>query len=110
MVRKIGYQIAHGPDIEPGGSTQERADYQEVILWNRFDAALERLNPDAPASVLRDAKRNFRRRLGEETNLIRSNRVFQEMLTEGIRIEHREGGETRTIAVRLIAREDLEVE
>ena len=106
---KIGYQIAHGPDIEPGGSTQERADYQEVILWNRFDAALERLNPDAPASVLRDAKRNFRRRLGEETNLIRSNRVFQEMLTEGIRIEHREGGETRTIAVRLIAREDLEL-
>ena len=30
--QKNGYQTAHGPDIEPGGSAQERAEYQEVIL------------------------------------------------------------------------------
>ena len=40
------------PDIEPGGSAQERAEYQEDSL-DRFDSAVERLNPDAPASVLR---------------------------------------------------------
>ena len=105
---KIGYQIAYGPNIEPGGSAPER-EYEEVILWGRFDAALDRLNPDTPSTVLRDAKRIFRRRLGEETNLIRSNKIFQEMLTEGIRIEHREGGETRTTAVRIIARDDIEL-
>ena len=72
MVQKIGYQIAHGPDIKLGGSTPER-EYEEVILWSRFDEALDRLNPAAPSSVIRDAKRSFRRRLEEETNLIRSN-------------------------------------
>ena len=106
---KLGYQTAYGPDIEPGGSVQERAEYQEVILWNRFESAIERLNPDAPSSVIRDAKRLFRRRLGEDPKLVRTNRIFQEMLTEGIRIEHREGGETRTIAIRLMARDDLEL-
>lgn len=106
---KLGYQTAYGPDIEPGGSAQERSEYQEVILWDRFESAIERLNPDAPSSVIRDAKRLFRRRLGEDPKLVRTNRIFQEMLTEGIRIEHREGGETRTIAIRLMARDDLEL-
>jgi type I restriction enzyme, R subunit len=106
---KLGYQTAYGPEIEPGGLTQERAEYQEVILWGRFESAIERLNPDAPSSVLRDAKRLFRRRLGEDPKLVRTNRIFQEMLTEGIRIEHRDGGETRTIAIRLMARDDLEL-
>ena len=41
--KDIGYQTLHGPDIEPGGSAQERAEYQDVILWDRFDAALARL-------------------------------------------------------------------
>ena len=36
--KDIGYQTLHGPDIEPGGSAQERAEYQDVILWDRFDA------------------------------------------------------------------------
>lgn len=105
----IGYQTLHGPDIEPGGSAQERAEYQDVILWDRFDAAIARLNPTASAGVLRDAKRRFRRRLSEEPNLIRCNKIFQEMLVEGIRIESREGGETKTIPVRLMARDDVEL-
>ena len=51
--KDIGYQTLHGPDIEPGGNAQERAEYQDVILWDRFDAALARLNPSASAAVLR---------------------------------------------------------
>lgn len=107
--KDIGYQTLHGPDIEPGGSAQERAEYQDVILWDRFDAALARLNPSASAGVLRDAKRRFRLRLSEEPNLIRCNKIFQEMLVEGIRIESRESGETKTIPVRLMARENVEL-
>jgi type I restriction enzyme R subunit len=107
--KDIGYQTLHGPDIEPGGSAQERAEYQDVILWDRFDAAIARLNPSASAGVLRDAKRRFRRRLSEEPNLIRCNKIFQEMLVEGIRIESREGGETKTIPVRLMARDNVEL-
>ena len=34
--KQLGYQTLHGPDIEPGGSTQERSEYSEVILWDRF--------------------------------------------------------------------------
>ena len=105
---ELGYQTAFGPDIGPGGSAQERAEPQDVILWGRFDAALARINPQAPASVLQDAKRTFRQRMSEETKLIRINRAFQKMLTEGIRIEHRQGGESQTIAVQIIDRDNLE--
>lgn len=104
--KQLGYKTLYGPDIEPGGSTQERSEYSEVILWDRFDAAIARLNPDASAAVLRDAKRFFRRSLNDEQNLVRCNRLFQEMLVEGIRIESREGGESKTVSVRLMARDD----
>jgi type I restriction enzyme R subunit len=42
----LGYQILHGPDISPDGPIPERAGYDDVVLWDRFRAALEKLNPD----------------------------------------------------------------
>ena len=105
----IGYQTAWGPDIAPGGDSQERTSLQEVVLWKRFEESLGRINPTAPHGVLVEAVRRFRRRLQEEPNATRCNRVFQEMLTEGIRIEHREGGKSKTIPVRIVARDDLDL-
>ena len=106
---RLGYTTLHGPDIEPGGASQERSSKHEVMLWARFDASLARLNPTASKRTLDEAKRTFRRRLSEEPNLIRSNRIFQEMLIEGIRIEERDARGSRTVSVRLIARDDADL-
>ena len=74
----------------------------------RFDAALARINPHAPSTVIQDAKRIFRQKMSEETKLIRINRAFQKMLTEGILVEHRQAGETKTIQVKLIDRDNID--
>ena len=96
-----------GPTLNQG-AIQERSSKHEVMLWARFDASLARLNPTASKRTLDEAKRTFRRRLSEEPNLIRSNRIFQEMLIEGIRIEERDA-RIRTVSVRLIARDDADL-
>ena len=100
---ELGYETAHGPDI-----IGERGSHQEVILWGRFEAALERINPQAPQAVLSQAVRQFRRRLSEEANIVRCNRQFQRMLIEGIPVEQREGTTSRTVVVRLVDRDDVE--
>ena len=79
---ELGYETAHGPDI-----IDERGNLQEVILWGRFEAALERINPQASNAVLSQAVRQFRRRLSEDASIVRCNREFQRMLIEGIPIE-----------------------
>ena len=105
---QLGYETAYGPDIGPGGPHEEREEPQDVILWERFEQSLARINPTVSRSVLEDAKRTFRRRLNDEPSIVASNFVFQEMLTEGIRVEERIGGETRTVAVRLVDRDKID--
>ena len=48
----LGWQTAHGPDIGPGGTSEERADYGAVVLERRLRDALARLNPDLPSEAL----------------------------------------------------------
>ena len=31
--RELGWEIAHGPDISPGGSTPERESFSDVVLY-----------------------------------------------------------------------------
>ena len=101
---ELGYETAHGPDI-----IDERGSLQEVILWGRFEEALERINSQASNVALSQAVRQFRRRLSEEGSIVRCNREFQRMLIEGIPIEQREGGSSRTVIVRLVDRDNVEV-
>jgi type I restriction enzyme R subunit len=42
---ELGYEVAFGPDISPGGERPERDSFGEVVLAGRLRAALRRLNP-----------------------------------------------------------------
>ena len=57
----LGWQTAHGPDIGPGGTSEERADYGAVVLERRLRDALARLNPDLPSEALDGAYRKLTR-------------------------------------------------
>ena len=41
---ELGYTIAHGPDLAPEGSAAERASYGDMVLVDRLQAALARIN------------------------------------------------------------------
>ena len=44
-LKRLGYEIAYGPDLAPGGAFQERTDFRDVLLRPRLLRALRRLNP-----------------------------------------------------------------
>jgi len=45
---ELGYEVAYGPDISPGGSRPERDSYSDVLLLRRLIASLIRINPNLP--------------------------------------------------------------
>src|SRR5437879_13437335 len=57
----LGYGIAYGPEIGCGQPGAERADWAQVVLEGRLRQALQRLNPDVPATALEEAFRKLTR-------------------------------------------------
>lgn len=81
----LGYEVCHGPDIAPDGSSPERARYGDVILPGRLQAALQRLNPHLPADMIEEV---FRRVYQTETpSLIEENRRLHRLMVDGVDIE-----------------------
>ncbi|MYB68827.1 MAG: type I restriction endonuclease subunit R [Gemmatimonadetes bacterium] len=83
----LGWTIAHGPDIAPGASTEERTDYGQVILEQRLRNALARLNPSLPVDALDDAFRKLTLPVGP--TLEARNSTFHRMLVDGVTVEYR---------------------
>ncbi len=108
----IGWRIAHGPDISPGGETltlplsqRERESYSEVVLSQRLRDALSRLNPNLPAEALEDAFRKLTR--PEGVDLLQRNRALHRMLVGGVTVEYRDAaGAIRGAQVRVLDFDD----
>ena len=97
----LGWQVAHGPDIAPGVSGAERADYGQVVLERRLRDALARLNPELPATALEDALRKLTHPAG--ATLEARNRAFHRLLVDGVTVEHRaDGGAIRAAQARVV--------
>jgi hypothetical protein len=48
----LGYVVGHGPQMAPGEATAERGTFGEVILAERFRAALRQLSAVIPESSI----------------------------------------------------------
>jgi type I restriction enzyme R subunit len=90
----LGYQIASGPNIAPGELFAERDSYDEVVLAKRLREAVGRLNPLLPQEAQEDAFHKVS--LVGEPSLVRTNRAFHKLLTDGVDVEY-QGEEGRTI-------------
>ena len=97
---ELGYTRAFGPDLAPEGSRQERANYKQVILEDRFRQSLVKLNPGIPHSVLEDVSRQVIH--GNAPSLMLANRQSHRWLTDGVPVEVRKGSETQGDLARLI--------
>ncbi len=91
--RESGYETAFGPDIAPDGETPERADYRQVVLFGRLFAAMQRINPHIPLTILEEAALAVTK--PESPVLIHNNRSFHRLLLEGIPVEYSDGDEIR---------------
>jgi type I restriction enzyme R subunit len=100
-LQDLGYARAFGPDLAFDGAAPERENYQDVVLFGRLRAALDRLNPDLPPAAREDAFRQLTRL--RAPSLLLNNHAFHRMLTEGITVDFREkDGRTVSKPVHLI--------
>ena len=89
-LERLGWKVAHGPDIALYAEGAERAGYTEVVLERRLRDALDRLNPNLPAEALDDA---FRKVTGPEGSTLETrNRAFHRLLVEGVTVEYQTAG------------------
>ncbi len=86
-LKHLGWTIKHGTEIAPDGLFAERQDYGQVVLEQRLQDALARLNPDLPPGALQDAFRKLLNPPG--ATLEQRNRAVHRMLVDGVTVEYR---------------------
>ena len=98
---ELGYTILHGPNIAPDTPNAERSTYKEVVLTNRLQDAIARLNPNIPTDAQEEAIRKVLH--PDSPALVQNNRTFHQMLVDGIEVEYwQPDGTIRGERVRLI--------
>ncbi len=83
---QIGYTVGHGPNLAPGEPGAERSSFADVILKERLQDAIPRLNPLIPQEAQEDALRKVLRL--EASTFVGSNRAFHKMLRDGVEVEY----------------------
>lgn len=89
-LQELGWAYLPGSVLAPEGITPERRSYGDVILIGRLEAAIAKLNPDAPEQAQSEALRKLVS--GELSDLIEENRRVHRLLTEGVDVEFRDDG------------------
>ncbi|MHA8061404.1 type I restriction endonuclease subunit R [Aquirufa beregesia] len=84
----LGYSYVNGADISPDGISQER-QFDEVILKQRLQAAISKLNPNVPYEAQEEAVKKLLRT--NSPNLFQNNYDVHKYLTDGVDVEYRKG-------------------
>lgn len=61
LLEKAGYHYIYAPDIAPDSDTPERQSFEDVLLLDRLQTAIGRINPNIPADVREDAIKQLQR-------------------------------------------------
>lgn len=106
LLEKAGYQHLYAPDIAPDSDLSERQSFEDVLLMERLESAVGRINPNIPAETRKEAIKQIQRLHSPE--LITNNEAFHRMLTEGIKVSYLKDGNDRGDIVWLIDFHKLE--
>lgn len=99
-LRELGYTTAFGPNLAPDGNHPDRANFEQVYLYDRMLEAARRINPDHPDLVDEAIKRLER---AESQSEVAENARVHKLLIHGVPVEYRDdGGSVRTTSIRLI--------
>jgi len=106
LLERLGYQYIYAPDIAPDGDKPERNSYEDVLLSERLQNAIRRINPKVPIDSQEEALKEIQRINSPE--LLANNEAFHRMLTEGINVSYQKEGHQRGDLVWLIDFENPE--
>ena len=84
----LGYSYVNGADISPEGISQER-QFDEVVLKQRLQAAISKLNRNVPYEAQEEAVKKLLRT--NSPNLFQNNYDVHKYLTDGVDVEYRKG-------------------
>ena len=100
LLDKLGYEYIYAPNIAPDGETPERETYEQVLLVERIQNAVKRINKFIPAVAQAEAIKEIQRIASPE--LLANNETFHRLLTEGIPVSKQVDGNERGDRVWLI--------
>ena len=100
LLERLGYQYIYAPDIAHDGEKSERSSYEDVLLTERLQNAIRRINTKVPYDSQEEAIKEIQRINSPE--LIANNESFHRMLTEGINVSYQKEGHQRGDLVWLI--------
>ena len=92
LEQKLGWKSVYAWNEETlgfDGTLGRDDDTKEAVLTRDLRAALERLNPDLPASAIKDAVRNLTV-YDVSRSLVQHNRDFYRMIHDGVLVEYRD--------------------
>ena len=106
-LKGVNWNWKYGPDIAPEGIAPERSSYKEVILGERLEDAIARINPGLPKDTIRSVHQLLSS--PGETDLLRANEIIQGWFVNGIpqRVRGSDGVESSEL-VRVIDFENIE--
>lgn len=82
----IGYTVVLGLDIAPGCSKAERYSYTDIVLLDRLQQALSRINPNVPFQAIEEAICKVT--CFESFSLEENNYLFHKLLVNGVTVSY----------------------
>ncbi len=95
-----GYDTLCGYDMAPDASRPERSDYRQIILFERLLNRLQIINPHIPLATLEQTALQIAK--PATPILIQNNKAFHQLLLEGVKVEFKQDGNSKTDYVQLI--------
>ncbi len=106
LLEQLGYQYIYAPDIAHDGDRPERKSYEDILLSERLQNAIQRINLKVPYDSLEEAFKEIQRINSPE--LLTNNETFHRMLTEGVKVSYQKDDHQRGDLVWLIDFENPE--
>ena len=106
ILQSLGWVYANGRDISPEGVFCERESFAHIILSNRLQEAVARINPDIPFEAQQQAVQKVLRIYSPD--LLHNNEEFQNMLVEKVKIPYQKDGYESSYEVALFDFENIE--
>ena len=100
LLEQQGYTYINGVHLAPDAPDSERTTFEEVVLKQRLENAVRRINPTIPLDAQQDAVKQILRIASPD--VLSNNETFHRLLTEGIPVTKRVNGQERGDRVFLI--------
>lgn len=100
QLKNLGYNYIYAPNIAFDGDIPERSSYEEIILVNRLQNSISKVNRNVPSHVQEQALKEVLRIKSPE--VLTNNETFHHFLTEGVNVTYQKDGHERGDKVWLI--------